>query len=326
MNCRSRWIFLKTIKKSSFAYDKSRGENIFLVKFGKELLSYMPTQITNQANIAFNYGNVAGSATSNVATTTLLDPIAAEKRSVGATYRAGERITYTVSIVNNGNATLQNVTVTDDLGAYTAGGVTYTPLDFAEGASLYVNGAFVSAIEGTVGANGVVFVIPTLAPGANALIVYNADVNAFAPLAEGSTIVNTAAVTAQGATTSVIATNTVTVEDYANITILKEMSPDPVSDGDVLTYTFTIRNFGNTPATDVVLTDNFAPAPAAITVTVGGEIVPETNYTYENGLLTLPTGEEFSMTIPAATVTQDTTTGEVTVTPGTLIITVSGVI
>ena len=72
------------------------------MNFGKEFLSYMPTQITNQANIAFNYGNVAGSATSNIATTTLLDPIAAEKRSVGTTYRAGERITYTVSIVNNG--------------------------------------------------------------------------------------------------------------------------------------------------------------------------------------------------------------------------------
>ena len=296
------------------------------MNFGKEFLSYMPTQITNQANIAFNYGNVAGSATSNIATTTLLDPIAAEKRSVGTTYRAGERITYTVSIVNNGNATLQNVTVTDNLGAYTVSGVTYTPLDFAEGASLYVNGAYVSPIEGTVGAGGVVFVIPTLAPGANALIVYNADVNSFAPLAEGSTIVNTVAVTAQGAATSILATNTVTVENYANLTILKEMSPDPVSDGDVLTYTFTIRNFGNTPATDVVLTDNFAPAPEAITVTVDGEIIPATNYTYESGLLTLPTGGGTSITVPAATITQNPTTGETVVTPGTIVITVSGTI
>ncbi len=286
----------------------------------------MPTQITNQANIAFNYGNVAGSATSNIATTTLLDPLAAEKRSVGTTYRAGERITYTVSVVNNGNTTIQNVTVIDNLGAYTAGTETYTPLTYTGDASLYVNGAYVSALEGTVGADGVTFVIPTLVPGANALIVYTADVNSFAPLADGSTIVNTVGVTAQGVTTPVTATNTITVEDYANITITKEMSPDPVSDGDVLTYTFTIRNFGNTPATDVVLTDNFAPAPAAITVTVGGEIVPATNYTYENGLLTLPTGDDFSMTVPAATVMQDPATGEVTVTPGVLVITVSGTI
>ena len=296
------------------------------MNFGKELLSYMPTQITNQANVAFNYGNVAGSATSNIATTTLLDPLAAEKRSVGATYRAGERITYTVSVVNNGNTTLQNVTITDNLGAYAAGTQIYTPLTYAGDAVLYVNGAYVSAIEGTIGENGVVFVIPTLAPGANALVVYPADVNSFAPLTEGSAIVNTATVTAQGITTPVSATNTITVEDYANITIVKEMSPDPVSDGDVLTYTFTIRNFGNTPATDVVLTDNFGPAPASITVTVGGEIVPATDYTYENGLLTLPTGEELSMTVPAATVTQDPATGEVTVTPGTLVITVSGTI
>ncbi len=286
----------------------------------------MPTQITNQANIAFNYGNVAGSATSNIATTTLLDPLAAEKRSVGTTYRAGERITYTVSAINNGNTTLQNVTVTDNLGAYTVGTETYIPLTYAGDAGLYVNGAYASALEGTVGADGVIFVIPTLAPGTNALIVYTADVNSFAPLADGSTIINTASITAQGVTTPVTATNTITVEDYANITITKEMSPDPVSDGDVLTYTFTIRNFGNTPATDVVLTDNFAPAPTAITVTVGGEIVPATSYTYENGLLTLPTGDGFSMTVPAATVTQDPVTGEVAVTPGVLVITVSGTI
>ena len=286
----------------------------------------MPTQITNQANIAFNYGNVAGSATSNIATTTLLDPLAAEKRSLGATYRAGERITYTISVVNNGNTTLQNVTVTDNLGVYTVGTNMYTPLTYVGDAVLYVNGVYVSSLEGTPVADGISFVIPTLAPGANALILYTADVNDFAPLADGSTIVNTATVGAMGITTLVVTSNTITVEDYADITITKEMSPNPVSDGDVLTYTFTIRNFGNTPATNVVLTDQFAPAPTAITVTVGGEIIPATNYTYENGLLTLPTGTGFTMVVPAATITQDATTGEVTVTPGTLVITVSGTI
>ena len=150
--------------------------------------------------------------------------------------------------------------------------------------------------------------------------------NSFAPLAEGSTIVNTVAVTAQGAATSILATNTVTVENYANLTILKEMSPDPVSDGDLLTYTFPITNTGNTAATNVVLTDSFNPAPTNITVIVDGQPVAATDYTYENGLLTLPTGTNDQMTVPAATITQDPATGVVTVNPGTLLITVTGTI
>ena len=47
----------------------------------------MPTQITNQASLVYNYGSATGNAVSNIATTTLLDPIAADKTSVGNTYR-----------------------------------------------------------------------------------------------------------------------------------------------------------------------------------------------------------------------------------------------
>ena len=41
------------------------------------------------------------------------------------------------------------------------------------------------------------------------------------------------------------------------------MSPNPIADGDTITYTFTIHNYGNTPATDVVLTDRFDPEPSS---------------------------------------------------------------
>ena len=284
-------------------------------------------QITNQANLTFRYGNATGNAVSNIATATFLDPLSVEKTSVDETYRADDRLTYVLSVQNNGNATITGINLVDDLGTYTLpGGTTVTPLTYGDAAALYINGVYVSPITGTETLNSVTFTIPSLAPGANALVVYQVVINEYAPLSTGSTVVNTVTVTSPSVGIPLTDTNTVTVEDYADIGIQKDMSPDPVSDGDLLTYTFTISNAGNTPATGVVLTDAFNPAPSNITVTVGGLPVPATDYTYENGLLTLPTGTNYQMTGPAATITQDPATGVVTVNPGTLLITVTGTI
>ena len=60
-------------------------------------------QITNQANLSFRYGNATGSAVSNIATATLLDPLSVEKTSVDVTYRADDRLTYVLSLQNNGD-------------------------------------------------------------------------------------------------------------------------------------------------------------------------------------------------------------------------------
>ena len=226
--------------------------------------------------------------------------------------RPGENITYVLSIQNHGNTALTGISITDNLGSYTVGGTTVTPLTYANSASLYINGVYSAPITGTPGTNDVVFTIAT--------------VNGYAPLATDATIVNTATFTANGVTTPLTATNTITVEGYADVSILKEMSPDPISDGDTITYTFTINNYGNTPATNVVLTDQFDPAPSLISVTVGGQTVPSSDYTYTGGLLTLPSGSTFEMTVPAATISQNPTTGVVTSTPGTLVITVTGTI
>ena len=282
-------------------------------------------QITNQANLTFHYGSTTGSAVSNIATATLLDPLAVEKTSVDTTYRADDRLTYVLSVQNNGSTTVTGIQLVDDLGTFTLpNGTSVTPLTYGNTAALYINGVYVSPITGTETLNSVTFTIPSLAPGANALIVYQVLLNEYSPLSVGSTIENTVTVTAHSIGAPLTDTNTITVENYADVSIQKDMSPDPVSDGDLLTYTFTIINMGNTPATGVILTDAFNPAPSNITVTVGGLPVPATDYTYESGLLTLPTGTSYEITVPAATVTENTETGVVTVAPGTLLITVEG--
>ena len=125
-------------------------------------------QITNQANLSFNYGSVTGSAVSNIASATLLDPLSVEKTSVGTTYRAGESVTFVLSVQNNGSVTVTNINLVDNLGT---NGST-TPLTYDGEAALYIDGVFSSAITGTETLDSVTFSIPSLAPGSNAMVVY----------------------------------------------------------------------------------------------------------------------------------------------------------
>ena len=88
-----------------------------------------------------------------------------------------------------------------------------------------------------------------------------------------------------------------------------------------------VHLFGNTEATaddNVVITDTFDPAFADITVSYNGTLwTSPDDYTYNpaTGLFVTATG---AITVPAATYTQDATTGEWTVTPGTATVVVTG--
>ena len=288
----------------------------------------MATTIFNQATVTFNYDTQTGEATSNVATATLLDVLTIDKNAIQGSYQRNQVLTYSISIENTSTAPMANVTAVDDLGTYTIPGpVSVTPLTYLGPAALYVNGVFSTNITATVGAHNVTFAVGTIAVGDTVTIVYTVQVNEYARLAIGSTITNTATVDADGLVEHIDTSFTLPVDDFAEIVITKDMSPDPVIDGETLTYTFLIYNYGNTSATDLVLTDTFDPAPATpLAIRVNGVVVAPANYTYASGMLTLPTGIVYTITVAPATYVQNPVTGIVAITPGLTTITVAGTI
>ena len=289
----------------------------------------MARQITNQASLTYQYGGVTASAASNIATAIFQETLSAAKTSLDAAYRSGQALTYILTLTNSGSAALTNVQAVDDLGTYTPAGGTaaVTPLTYTGPALLYVNGALSGPITPAAAENAITFTIPSIPAGATAMILYKARVNGNAQLAAGASVQNTVTATADGVAESVSAAHTVTAEDYADVNIVKAMTPQTVTGGSVLTYTFTLSNRGNVPATNVVLTDAFSPAPANISVSINGKAVPAVDYTYTDGVLTLPaSGAAATLGVPAASIVQDAATGAVTVTPGETTVVVTGTV
>ena len=279
--------------------------------------------ITNQANLTYTYGTTTTTVSSNLAETEWNAGIAAEKNVLENAYREGSTLTYMISLKNDGAAPIENLVIVDNLGAFTPAGAAapVVPLTFTGNATLYVNGTFSEALTPTPVENGIQFTIPSVPAGADALLIYQAGVNGFAPLEAGSEITNTASI--EG-TEPLTVSATVPAADYADVSIEKEMSPNPVSEGGAMTVTFTIENRGNTEATNLVLTDDFPIALSDLAVTVNG--APVTDFSFEDNLFTLPAeGSGTTLSVPKATFTQSET-GETVVTPGVLTVLLTGTV
>ena len=282
-------------------------------------------QFTNQAQLSYNNAVI----NSNVAVGEVLEVLSADKTAVTTTYTPGGDVTYVISAVNSGATPVGGVTVTDNLGAYTFGETTLYPLTYKEDSvRLYINGVLQAAPTVVAGPPLVVSGI-TLPANSNMVLVYEANVTAFAPLGEGDSIVNTATVTGNGIATPITVNETVTPVSEAMLDITKSISPVPVAENGVVTYTFVIRNSGNAPAdadANVTLTDTFNPILTDLTVLLNGTPLAQgTGYTYavtEGDFATVPG----VITVPAATYVQDPVTGVWSVTPGTTTLTVTGTI
>lgn len=273
---------------------------------------------TNQATLSYNNITV----NSNTVTGEILDVLAVDKNAVRGVYSVGDIVTYVVSIVNTSETPFESLTLTDDLGAYTFGEQTLVPLTYLDGTvQYYVNGTLAPALTVT-SENPLTLDGLNIPAGANALVIYSARVNSFAPPAADGEIVNTASVNACGGEAS----ETITALSEPQLAVEKGITPASVGCGGTVTYTFTIRNYGNADAVatdNVVLSDAFDPALSDLTVTLDGAAFTAYTYNEETGEFSTASG---AITVPAATYTQDPVTGAYSVNPGAATVTVTGTV
>ena len=281
-------------------------------------------QFTNQAQI--RYGNAV--ANSNIAVGEILEVLSASKTAVRTTYGQNDSVTYIVSIVNAGTVPVTGLTLSDNLGAYTFGTSSLTPLTYVEGTvKYYVNGTLQTAPAVTAAP---VFTITgiTVPAGGSAMIIYEAMVNRYAPLDAGSSITNNANISG-GGITPVTVDAIVSAQTAPLLTITKSISPVPVTENGTITYTFLIQNGGSADAdaaSGVTVSDNFDPVLTNLTATYNGTpLVTGTDYTYNetSGEFVTTAGR---ITVPAATFTQDATTGIWAINPGVGTLVVTGTI
>lgn len=279
---------------------------------------------TNFATLSYK----GGTRNSNTVTGEIMESIAVQKTAVSAGYGAGDTLSYAVSLVNSGPNDAANLTLTDDLGAYAFDGATLYPLRYAEGtARLIVNGAVQPAPAVTAGPP-LVFSGISVPAGGSAVLVYEAAVTDYAPLAPDSEITNTVTVAGSGVSVPLTASASVGSLDSPELSITKALSPCVVPANGEVTYTFEIANIGNTEAgavDEVTVSDSFDPILSDISVSLNDiKWARSVNYSYDEttgAFATLP-GQ---IIVPAAAYSQNPD-GTWTVEPGTATLVITGTI
>ena len=263
---------------------------------------------------------------SNITAGELQEVLTVTKDAIGDTYTQNDNITYVINIRNTGTLAYNNLTLTDNLGAYTSGSLTLIPLTYADGSATYFADGILQASPAVTAGPPLTISGINVPAGGVATIVYVARTNSFTPLDLGSTITNAVTVSGNGIT-PITAEETITAAEEAQLTITKSLFPTVVAENGQITYTFVIQNAGNIPIVatdDAIITDTFDPALSNMVVTFNGATwTTPVNYTYNptTGLFATNPGQ---ITVPAATFIQDPATGEIIIQPGISTLTVTG--
>lgn len=279
----------------------------------------------NQATLSYNDNTI----NSNIVSGEIVSVLEANKTSTPATYSPGEEITYIISIVNSGASAFTGLTITDNLGEYVFGTGTLVPLTYISDSVLYFSDGILQPAPTVTDEEPLTITGINVPANANAVIIYRARANQYAPIAVGASIINAAVISGTGLAAPVVVESTVNVEAGLNLSITKAVTPEVVAENGQITYTFTIQNTGLIPAVatdNLVVTDIFDPILDITSVILNGNALtaPE-DYTYNEaaGLFETVAGV---ITVPAAAYSQDPTTGSWIITPGTSVLRITGTI
>ncbi|MCB1381781.1 MAG: DUF11 domain-containing protein [Notoacmeibacter sp.] len=238
--------------------------------------------ITNDAtaNGTYNSTGVASNTDSVAVTVTTAAPDLAITKSAAAPdvtggadnahADAGDTITYTYTVTNNGNVSMSNVTPIDtgptfdgEPGTGTLGGFTLTTgaLPLAPGATLTYTAVYTMSAADVFNAAGVTDAVSNVA-------TVSGETPAGMPFTDPDPS-NTA---------------TTTIDAFPALNIVKASSTaGPVNVGDTITYTYTVTNTGNVAITDVSITDTHegvaitAGLIASESLTSDGPLASQTN-------------------------------------------------
>jgi len=250
-----------------------------------------PTTLSNTASVLLSaVGDPDSGNNSQTITTTVNPPsvvdadLSISKSGAPDPVSAGDTLTYTVSVTNNGPASANNVEVIDNLPS----GVTFG----SAGGTGWTCGHLTGVVTCTYG-------IPLgIGPAPDITITVTAP-------AEGGIITNSATVSAdevdliQGNNTT--GPVTTTVGAVADLSITKTDFPyDPVDvPGDPMTYTITVTNNGPSTATGVTMTDTL---PTQVSYTVGNAVTSQGSCSGTSPIVcnigTLANGASATITIP----------------------------
>ncbi|MDM5427036.1 DUF11 domain-containing protein [Bacillus mycoides] len=257
--------------------------NTIIVTFQVNVVS-IPAQntINNIAVIHYEYQPepsappISETTSSNTTNIQFIDAILIATKSANKVLaNIDDTIEYTVFIQNNGSTTTNSIFFTDTI----EDGTVFIP------GSVTVNNTVLPAADPNIG-----FFIPNIASGQATTITFQVSVTnlpALNPMPNTANIVydfifNPDFAPIQKSTTS----NTTFVQiNDADIVSLKTVNSTSVTIGDILTYTTTLTNIGNTDATAVVFTDNIPDGTTFIDGSVLVNNIPQLNANPSTGIL-----------------------------------------
>ncbi|MBE7149444.1 DUF11 domain-containing protein [Bacillus mycoides] len=257
--------------------------NTIIVTFQVNVVS-IPAQntINNIAVIHYEYQPepsappISETTSSNTTNIQFIDAILIATKSANKVLaNIDDTIEYTVFIQNNGSTTTNSIFFTDTI----EDGTVFIP------GSVIVNNTVLPAADPNIG-----FSIPNIASGQSTTITFQVSVTNLPvvnPTPNTANIVydfifNPDFAPIQKSTTS----NTTFVQiNDADIVSLKTVDLTSVTIGDILTYTTTLTNTGNTDATAVVFTDNIPDGTTFIDGSVLVNNIPQLNANPSTGIL-----------------------------------------